>query len=129
MMKPLSLAAVGLISLSATVLALPTPYGNPGTINPVTYSFTATGSGPITAYFVGESAGYGSKIGLSVNGGAIAFGSYGLQNHTGPGGTSTPYGTTFIMGNVTAGDVLRFVLAVDVEGYYGPASAGDVNYY
>lgn len=129
-MKPLSLAAIGLISLSATVLAVPTPYGSPGTINPVTYSFTATGDGPITAYFVGESAGYGSTIGLSVNGGAIAFGSFGLQNHTGAGGTtSTPYGTSFFMGNVAAGDVLRFVLAVDVQNYNGPATVGDVDYY
>jgi hypothetical protein len=130
MMKPLSLVALGLITLTVGAFAVPTPYGSPGTINPVTYTFTATGTGPITAYFVGESAGYGSMIGLSVNGGAVAFSSFGLQNHTGAGGTtSTPYGTQFVMGNVTAGDVLRFVLAVDTGNYNGPATAGDVDYY
>jgi hypothetical protein len=128
--KPLSLVALGLVTLTAGVFAVPVPYGSPGTINPVTYSFTATGTGPIIAYFVGESAGYGSMIGLSVNGGAVAFSSFGLQNHTGAGGTtSTPYGTQFVMGNVNAGDVLRFVLAVDVQNYNGPATAGDVDYY
>jgi hypothetical protein len=100
-------------------MALPAPYGNPGVANPVTYTFTATGTGPIMAYFVGESAGYGSDIGLSINGAAPS--SYGLQNHTGAGGTtSTPYGTAFNMGNATAGDVLRFVLRVSTGNYNGP---------
>jgi len=130
MTKTLAFTAAGLIGLAASAQAVPIPYGNPGTINPVTYTFTAIGSGPITAYFVGESAAYGSKIGLSVNGGPVAFSSFGLQNHTGGGGTtSTPYGTSFVMGNVTAGDVLRFLLAVDMHNYNGPATAGDVDYY
>lgn len=131
--KTLALAALGLISQSAPVMAVPTPYGNPGTINPVTYTFTATGTGPINAYFVGESAGYGSKIALSINGSTPLFSDFGLQNHTGAGGTaSTPYGTMFFMGNVTIGDTLRFVMAVDSTGsgvYNGPATAGAVDYY
>lgn len=131
--NPISLAALALLSLCASVLAVPTQYGNPGTINPVTYTFTATGTGPIIAYFVGESAGYGSKIALSINGSTPLFSSFGLQNHTGNGGTaSTPYGTMFNMGNVTIGDTLRFVMAVDATGsgvYNGPATVGDVDYY
>jgi len=117
--KPSLIAAAGLISLSASVMAVPTPYGNPGVANPVTYTFTAAGTGPIIAYFVGESAGYGSDIGLSINGAAPL--SFGLQNHTGAGGTtSTPYGTAFNMGNANAGDVLRFELRVSTGNYNGP---------
>jgi len=35
------------------------------------------------------------------------------------------------MGSVTAGDVLRFILAVDTDApnYNGPSDAADVNYY
>ena len=110
--KSLAFATLGLCVLPAAVLAVPTPYGNSGTINPVTYTFTATGTGPITAYFVGESASYGSTIGLSINGAAPL--TFGLQNHL------SGYGTTFNMGNVNAGDVLRFVLNVATSSYYGP---------
>jgi len=122
--------AMATLLVTGPALAAPVIYGNPGTANPVTYTFTATGTGPITAYFVGATASYGSKIGLSVNGGAVDFSSFGLQNHTGSGGTAnTPYGTTFDMGSVTAGDTLRFILAVDVGGFNGPATEADVDYF
>jgi hypothetical protein len=126
--KTLALAVAGLLGLSASVMAIPVPYGSPGTVNPATYTFTATGTGPITAYFVGQSAGYGSVIGLSVNGAAPLV--YGLQNHT--PSPNPAYGTPFIMGNVNAGDILRFVLAVDTRNGLGPLNpigGSDVSYY
>jgi hypothetical protein len=117
--RNLLLSGLALVSVVGSVMAVPTPYGNPGTVNPITYTFTATGTGDITAYFVGESAGFGSDVGLSINGAAPS--SFGLQNHTGAGGTtSTPYGTSFIMGSANAGDTLRFVLRVSTTNYNGP---------
>lgn len=123
MCKQLSLAAVGLVCLAAPAIALPTPYGSPGTVNPVMYSFVATGTGPVTAYFVGQTAGFGSKVGMSVNGGPVAFSDFGLQNHL------SAYGDAFVLGNATAGDILRFILAVDMAGGIGPIVEGDVDYY
>jgi hypothetical protein len=120
--KTLALAALGLVSFSDPVMAVPTPYGNPGTINPVTYTFTATGNGPITAYFVGQTAGYGSDIGLSINGAAPLI--YGLQNHA----VSSIYGASFVMGNVNAGDTLTFILRVSTGNANGPTGPGDLSY-
>jgi hypothetical protein len=93
-------------------MAVPIPYGNSGTVNPTTYTFTATGNGAVTAYFVGSSASYGSKVGLSINGAAPT--SWVLQNH------SNPYGTAANMGTVTSGDILRFVLDVSTSNGGGP---------
>jgi hypothetical protein len=122
--KTLFVAAIGLVTLPSVLLAVPTPYGNAGTANPTTYSFVATGTGPITAYFVGQSAGYGSMIGLSINGAAPL--SFGLQNHI---GGNTPYSTVFNMGSVVAGDVLRFVLSVDTANGQGPINPFAPSYF
>lgn len=105
-------ASIGTISLSLAVFAVPVPYSNPGTPNPTTYSFTALSTGNVIAYFVGQTAGYGSDIGLSINGAPPA--TFGLQNHM------AAYGDPFIMGPVTAGDVLRFVLRVSTTAFFGP---------
>lgn len=80
-------------------------------------TFTATGTGPITAYFYGESASFGSDIGLWING--VAQGVYGLQNHT------TAPGTPLVLGSAVAGDILVFELRVSTGDYYGP---GPVDY-
>jgi hypothetical protein len=75
-------------------------------------TFIATGNGPITAYFFGETAGYGSRIGMSVNG--VSTGTYGLQNHT------AEYGDFLVLGNVNAGDVIVFELQVAPNEFFGP---------
>jgi len=80
-------------------------------------TFTATGTGPITAYFYGESAGYGSDIGLWVNG--VAQGIYGLQNH------SVAQGASLVLGSANAGDTLVFELRVSTSNFFGP---GPVDY-
>lgn len=119
--KTLSLVALGLISLSASAATI--PYPGPG-VNPTSYSFTAATTGDIIAYFYGQSAGYGSVIGLSINGAAPL--SYGLQNHT------ADIGDSFNMGSVVAGDILRFVLAVATTGGADPTDpigGSDVTYY
>ncbi len=119
--KTLALAILGLVSLSGSVMADYIPYGSAGsgttvgTANPFTYTFTAAGDGDITAYFYGSSAGYGSVVGLSINGAAPTV--YGLQDN------STSYGTTFTMGSVHAGDTLEFVLAIDKNNSLAPTSA------
>ncbi len=110
--KLLALAALGLASFSVPVLAVPTPYGSPGTINGATYTFTATGNGSVIAYFVDQSAGYGSVVGLSINGAAPT--TWGLQNH------ASVYGSSFNMGTVATGDILRFVLDVSTSNGAGP---------
>jgi len=100
---------LGLASLAVPVLAIPTPYGAGGTINGATYTFTATGDGAITAYFVGRSAYYGSAVGLSINGAEPIV--WGLKNIYGPD-NAFAYGKAFDMGTVKTGDILRFVLGV-----------------
>ena len=104
--------SLGLISLTGSARAAITVYPTPGIENPVTYTFTATGTGPITAYFVGGTASFGSVVGLSINGAAPL--SFGLQNH------NSAQGQSFAMGNVTAGDTLRFVLDVSQTDGNGP---------
>ena len=76
--------------------------------------FTATGNGPITAYFYGQSAGYGSDLGLRING--VSTGIYGLYNH------GTAPGTSLVLGNASMGDLLEFELRVS------PSDNGFVNY-
>jgi Domain of unknown function (DUF4114)/PEP-CTERM motif len=77
------------------------PYPNPGTQNPVLYSFTATATGPITAYFAGGSAADTEVVGLLVNG--VSTGITGLNNQT------SSIGQSLVLGNVHAGDILTFV--------------------
>jgi hypothetical protein len=83
--------------------AIPYPAANVGTINPVVYTFTATATGNITAYFAGSSAANISDLGMLVN--DVSTGLFGLINN----GT-TNVGDSFVLGSVTAGDVLTFVL-------------------
>ena len=107
------MVALGLIGSSGSLFAAPIPYPNPGTYNNASYSFTATGNGPITAYFYGASAGYGNLLGLNING--VPTGIFGLQDN------STAYGSSLVLGNANAGDVLTFVLLVDHNNGLGPS--------
>jgi hypothetical protein len=100
------LALIGGVILSATAFAQPTTYigaGNSGP-NATTYSFVATGSGDVTAYFVGHTAGYISVVGMSVNGDPVSI--FGLPNHT------SFQGEPLVLGSVDSGDVIDFVLQV-----------------
>ncbi len=83
-------------------------------------TFTATGTGPITAYFYGQSAGYGSDLGLMVQN--VSQGTYGLQNHT------TAPGTSFFLGNANLGDILVFELRVATGGGDGPSISSPYTY-
>ena len=56
------------------------PYATPGVINPASYTFTATATGNITAYFAGASAANTSELGMLVNG--VSTGLFGLNNQT-----------------------------------------------
>ena len=84
------------------------PYPNVGTLNPVTYTFTAATDGNITAYFAGSTASYDNELGLLVNG--VSTGVIGLDNH------STALGVSLDLGSVHAGDVLTFVLQNNTLG-------------
>ena len=78
------------------------PYPTAGVVNPAPYTFTATATGDITAYFAGSTASFENLLGMQVNGGPV--GSFGLNNQT------STVGDSFNLGSVTAGDVLTFVM-------------------
>lgn len=85
------------------------PYPYPGTINSVTYSFTANQTGDIIAYFAGSTASYHNELGMLINGIQSSAG-FGLENH------SSSLGSSFNLGHVKAGDQLIFDLKVDSLG-------------
>ena len=97
------------------------PYPNPGTINPESYTFTATASGDIIGYLYSANAKDVDQIAMSVNAGPL--GSFGIVN-------TSPVGTTFDFGSVVAGNVLTFVLqnTTEVAQFSSdPASNADGN--
>jgi hypothetical protein len=105
--KTLSLAAIAVAGLLAA-----------SSVSAVT--FTATGTGPVTAYFYGQSAGYGSDLGMWVNG--VPQGIYGLQNHT------VAPGTSLMLGNVNLGDNIVFELRVATGGGTAPPPISAITY-
>jgi PEP-CTERM motif len=113
------LGGVAFAALSgASALAGPIPYPNIGTPNPTTYTFTATSTGVITAFFDGSGASFEEVVGMSVNGAPVTV--WGLDDHT------SPVGTSIVMGSVVAGDTLTFFDAVYPGGIGGnvpPAGA------
>ena len=112
-----SVVALTLIAGAARVACADAiPYPNSGTPNPISYSFTATANGPVTAYFAGSTASYDNELGMLVNG--VSTGVIGLDNKT-----SAP-GQSLVLGNVTAGDTLTFVLqnnTLGMNAYSDPA--------
>lgn len=114
--KPTLVAAALAIAGASNAFADAIPYPTPGVENPITYTFTATATGDLSAYFVGSNAAYDETLGLLVNG--ANSGINGLQNHT------TPYGTQLDFGSVNAGDVLTFYIDVQTTGatYYSDKS-------
>ena len=120
-----TLAAALLATMAAgSAYADAIPYANVGHVNPVTYTFTASNTGDISAYYLGSTAGYTEYLGLLVNG--VDTGVTGLQNH---GVTpATTIGQQLDFGAVTAGDVLTFYIYVyDITGswYSNPALNSD----
>ena len=100
-----TLTATAMLTLFGNLAhAGPIPYSNSHFYNDTTYTFTATTTGYVTAYFVGgQGAGYINEMGMLING-TLSSAGYGLNNHT------SSYGQAFNLGNVNAGDVLTFVL-------------------
>lgn len=84
------------------------PYPNAGTINPETYTFTATATGDIIGYLYSANAADVDSIAMQVNGGAI--GPFGIVN-------TSAVGTTFDFGHVNAGDTITFILKNSTEGF------------
>jgi hypothetical protein len=80
------------------------PYPNSGTPNTISYTFNATTTGDVVAYFIaGAGASFSNMLGMLDNG-VLTSSGFGLDNHT------SAVGQTFDLGAVTAGDTLTFVL-------------------
>jgi hypothetical protein len=101
-------AAAAALCVSTAARADAPAYPTPGTENPVTYTFTATSTGDLVAYFAGSTAGYDNTLSVLVNG--HATGIFGLDDHT------SLYGDSLNFGLVHAGDVLTFQLNVITTG-------------
>lgn len=96
-------AALSVYAMSA--IAAPAPYGDAGTENLLEYTFTATTTGDITAFFVGKGgAGYVNTLTLSING--VETNISGLNNQT------SSYGQSLNFGHANAGDTIVFSLYV-----------------
>ena len=96
------------------------PYPNSGTVNPVTYTFTAASTGDLTAYFAGSGASYDEQVGLLVNG--VQQGPTGLDDH------SSSLGQALDFGLVHAGDSLVFfdaVASINNTWYTDPSKNSD----
>lgn len=86
-------------------------YPDMGSVNTQTYTFTATATGEIGAYFLGSSAAYTNTVSLLVNGVITPESSSGLfNNHT------SNFGDYVVFGHVNAGDTLTFQLNVSDTG-------------
>jgi len=113
------------VALAANVRADAIPYPTPGVLNPVVYTFTATNTGKVSAYFAGSTASYVNELGMLVNG--LDTGIYGLNNHTSALGLKLDFGI------VTAGDTLTFVLwnhtLGGIKAYSDPALNGPYDSY
>jgi hypothetical protein len=93
-------SAALLLMLSSSGAWADIVYPNYGSENAQTYSFTASATGDLIAYFAGTGAVFEQQLGLLVNG--VATGLVGLNNHT------SSIGQSFNLGHVTAGDTLVF---------------------
>jgi hypothetical protein len=103
------IVALALVAGTAQVaLADAIPYPNVGTPNPTTYSFTASTSGDIMAYFAGSTASYDNELGMLVNG--VSTGVIGLDNQT------SSIGQVLNLGFANAGATLVFVLQNNTLG-------------
>jgi hypothetical protein len=105
---------------STCALAGVIPYGDAGTPNSTTYTFTAAATGSITAYFAGSGAAFDEQVGMLVNG--VATGIVGLDDH------SSALGDSLVLGSVTKGDTLTFfddVISINTTWYSNPSLNSD----
>jgi hypothetical protein len=106
----LSVCVAGLLSVSVAKADV-IPYPNVGIENPVLYSFTASSTGTIGAYFDGSTASYDNTISMLVNGVVTPETTAGvLDNHT------SSIGDFINLGSVNAGDSIVFRLNVLTTG-------------
>jgi len=103
MLLPFATAGTAAILFAVPAFADIIPYANVGTENTVLYTFTATSTGSITAYFAGSTAAFENQLGMLDNG-VLSAGSFCLDNQ------GSNAGDQCNLGNVTAGDTLVFVL-------------------
>ena len=85
-----------------------TPYPTRGIENPVSYTFTATTTGDLSAWFMGSTALYEETLGLEIDG--VDTGIAGLDNHLTTGNQRLDFG------NVVAGQTLVFKINVITTG-------------
>jgi len=97
-----SLSAAVALTCAGSAQAIPTAYATPGVQNTAVYSFTASSTGEILAYFTGSTAAYTNELTLLVNG--VQSSVSGLNNHT------SVYGDSISFGVVQAGASLVFKL-------------------
>jgi hypothetical protein len=112
-----SLTVLAVVAGAQLVHADAIPYPDSGTPNPLTYSFTATASGDVMAYFAGSTASYDNQLGMMING-IMSGAGFGLDNQ------SSSIGQSFNLGHVNAGDTLVFVLhnlTLGADAYSDPS--------
>lgn len=112
-MKFHSKLAAALLTMSATggAWAVADPvYGDPGTMNAVSYTFEAVATGHVYAYFLGESAAYTEVLGMSTAGSTTPIGKVGLSNQT------SVRGQKIDLGKVTQGEIVTFFIDVTTTG-------------
>jgi hypothetical protein len=97
------LVAAAALASASTVQAQFAWPGNPAT-PPVVASYTAPFAGDVTAWYLFNSVGFTSRIGVGINGALPT--AFFLTNQT-----SSP-GDSAVLGTVAAGDVIRFYLEV-----------------
>lgn len=97
------LATAMLLLIQATAAKADVIYPNAGIENPTKYTFSASSSGSLVAYFYGSGASFSESLGLLVNGNDRGTA---LENH------NSAYGQMYNFGSVTAGDTLVFYIDV-----------------
>jgi hypothetical protein len=101
MLRSATVAAAMALAIWATSASAAIVYPNGGSENVQTYSFTASTTGDLVAYFAGSGAALENQLGLLING--VSTGLVALNNHV------SAIGQSFNFGHVEAGDVLTFV--------------------
>ncbi|PSJ17261.1 DUF4114 domain-containing protein [Nitrosomonas supralitoralis] len=128
MKNSLRLMAVSLVLCSGLfsithAKAAAIPYADEGTLVLNTYTFTATTTGYIGAYFQSSSASYTNTLSLLVNGVVTPESSAGVLNNQ-----TSSVGDYVNLGYVSAGDVLSFQLNVlDTGDIWNSNSAFNVD--
>jgi hypothetical protein len=100
-LRSVAIIAAAALTISASAASASIMYPDTGSENVETYSFNASSTGDLVAYFAGSGAALENQLGLLVNG--VSTGLVGLNNHT------SSIGQSFNFGHVEAGDVLTFV--------------------